>query len=87
MNKFLLVILVLTFATCIQIKEETLQALKSQVKELNEKLQNNNDDLWNTLKELLISLGEAAASAFCDQYGLGAVCQGIIIALKAILHL
>ena len=49
MNKFLLILLVVTFVSCFQLKEETIQALKSQVKELNDKLQNNNDDLWETI--------------------------------------
>ena len=85
MNKFLLILLVLTFAACIQLKEETIQALKSQVKELNEKLQNNNDDLWDTLLNIIVSVGEAAAVAYCDMYGLGWACQAAIIAIKALL--
>ena len=82
MNKFLLIILVLTFASCIQLKEETIKALKSQVKELNAKLQNNNDDLWDTILNLILNFGEAAAVAFCDTYGLGWACQAIIQNIK-----
>jgi hypothetical protein len=87
MNKFLLILLVLTFAACIQFKEETIQALKTQVKELNDKLQNNNDELWDTLLNLLLGAGEAAAVAFCDTYGLGWACQAAIQAIKALFGL
>ena len=58
MNKFILVLVILTIVSCVE---------KEYV-----------DSLWDKIVELIKTYGKTYVLQWCEQYGLGALCQAII---------
>ena len=84
---FLLLFLVTNFIASFEIKKEeylkSFKYLKPEVKNLVDKLVNN-DDFWEQFLNILKSCGEACAEAWCIQIiGYGEfICQSIMNSIR-----